>query len=339
VSRAEPAVSIIARTYNDQRNLPRTLRSLLTQTLPGLEIVVVDEGSADRSYELALELQKQHPGRIRLHRQQKTGSAAAWNQGIALARGKYIGFADANGWAEPEMAAALCKACEGNAADICISPYFKGNRTARDFGSSHRVWDQQECREELLPKAMLNYKDLALWDKLIRRDFLLRSGLRIPEEDGQETFFLLRCLAGCECLVTLARPFYHLSKGWVRRSDLPIRTLRLTQYGQLTALRQETGIDTDENRRLFCTEWMDTLLEICVEECRISRNEAAFYRSMISLADESQIIEILACAERAALSRKQRKCYDAFQARDWAKLRKLMRAFTRKFSFAKLVEK
>jgi len=322
-----PAVSVIVRVHNEQRKLSRTLRSLLAQTLPGLEIVVVDEGSADRSYELALELQKQHPGRLRLHRQQSAGAAAAWNQGIALARGKYVGFAHVGGWAEPGMYAALHKACESRAADLCSAPYFgRAQRMAWDFAASHRTWERSECQQALLPQAVANYRALALWGKLIRRDFLLHSGLRISEEfpQGEETVFLARCLARCECLVTLARPFYHHTAKRQPSPSCPwAREQRLAQYTQLSALMRETEVDSDENRQLFCTGWMGALLEICVREYQFSQDEAAFYRKMITLAGEPQVAEALPRAARAALPSAQLQCYDAFMARDWAALRRL----------------
>ena len=98
-----------------------------------------------------------------------------------------------------------------------------------------------------------------------------------------------------------------------------VRAEQLAAYGTLRALAFPRDLP------LFCAGWTQTLRGVCLEEYRKSRGGTAFYESMISLAEEPQVMETMALAERGALDRGHRKFYDAFGARDWVKIGRRLR--------------
>lgn len=87
-----PMISVVIPCYNAERWIGATLRSVLAQDWPKLEIIVVDDGSSDRSAEL---VRTQFPD-ITLLQQKNSGVAAARNLGIANAKGDWIAFVDAD---------------------------------------------------------------------------------------------------------------------------------------------------------------------------------------------------------------------------------------------------
>ncbi len=92
-------VSILIPAYNAERWLAHTLRSALSQTWPHKEIVVVDDGSSDHTLEVA----RQFEGAgVRVVTQPNAGAAAARNAALALARGDYIQWLDADDILHPE---------------------------------------------------------------------------------------------------------------------------------------------------------------------------------------------------------------------------------------------
>ncbi|WP_172293325.1 glycosyltransferase family 2 protein [Pseudoruegeria sp. HB172150] len=106
-----PRASIIVPAYNVAKTLRETLHSLLGQTFTDLEVVVVDDGSTDRTVAVARSF---GDPRIRVIQQPNRGLAGARNGGIAAARGEYIGFCDADDLWRPTKLAAHIAHLEAN---------------------------------------------------------------------------------------------------------------------------------------------------------------------------------------------------------------------------------
>ncbi len=89
-------ISVIIPTYNRRCFLEGALLSVMDQSRPADEIIIVDDGSEDGTDELVSSLQKQVPGLIRYFRQPQRGAAAARNRGIRQARGDLLCFLDSD---------------------------------------------------------------------------------------------------------------------------------------------------------------------------------------------------------------------------------------------------
>jgi glycosyltransferase involved in cell wall biosynthesis/SAM-dependent methyltransferase len=98
VAAPAPLVSAVVAAYNYDRYLVEALDSALAQDWPAdrLELVVVDDGSTDRTPEVAQRYAREHPGRIRYIRQDNAGLAAATTRGLREARGELITLLDAD---------------------------------------------------------------------------------------------------------------------------------------------------------------------------------------------------------------------------------------------------
>ena len=88
-------ISVVVPLYDKEREIARTLRSALAQTLRPREILVVDDGSTDRSAAIVAAIAAEDPhGTIRLIRQPNAGVSAARNRAIAEARGRWVALLD-----------------------------------------------------------------------------------------------------------------------------------------------------------------------------------------------------------------------------------------------------
>jgi glycosyltransferase involved in cell wall biosynthesis len=120
--RALPTLSAVVPNFNHARYLGSALQALLGQSAPILEIIVVDDGSADDSCALVEGLAAEHP-RLRLIRQVQNGGVnAAMNRGLAEARGQYICFPAADDLVSPDFASrSLAVLARHPDASLCFS--------------------------------------------------------------------------------------------------------------------------------------------------------------------------------------------------------------------------
>lgn len=113
-----PAISAVIPAYNAEPFLGDAIQSVLDQTVEVAEIVVVDDGSKDRTAEVAAKFP-----RTRVIRQQNTGQAGARNTGIKAAEGEWIAFLDADDMWIPQKTEIQCAHIHPRAGVIHADPY------------------------------------------------------------------------------------------------------------------------------------------------------------------------------------------------------------------------
>jgi glycosyltransferase involved in cell wall biosynthesis len=93
-----PKISVIIPTYNRAQYITHALDSVLCQTFPDYEIIVVDDGSTDNTQDIL----KKYEGKIKTIRQDNQGISKTRNRGIQMAKGEYIAFLDSDDYWAPE---------------------------------------------------------------------------------------------------------------------------------------------------------------------------------------------------------------------------------------------
>ena len=91
----EPIISVVVAVRDVERTLEQSLASVLGQTFPNFEVIIVDDGSTDRTGDIARQAATRDR-RIRVLHQEKRGLAASLNRAIAVARGRYVARQDGN---------------------------------------------------------------------------------------------------------------------------------------------------------------------------------------------------------------------------------------------------
>lgn len=187
----EERISVIVPAYNIEQWLPRCLDSLLEQEYPDLEIIVVDDGSKDHTWNVIEEYQNVHANIHPVHKE-NGGVTAARLAGIAQATGEWIGFVDGDDQVEPWMYRQLLENAHRYNADISHCGHqilFPDGRTEFVHGTKQiRQQDRLTGQRDLLDGSQI---DSSLCSKLFRRELFL--GLEDWMEPGitnNEDFFM-----------------------------------------------------------------------------------------------------------------------------------------------------
>jgi glycosyltransferase involved in cell wall biosynthesis len=116
-------VSIITPNYNSEKFIAQTIESVLAQTYQNWEMIIVDDCSTDRSYDIASKYVEKD-NRIKIYRMEKNGGAAlARNKAIELSRGEYLAFLDSDDLWYPEKIEKQLQFMIENKYDFCFTEY------------------------------------------------------------------------------------------------------------------------------------------------------------------------------------------------------------------------
>ncbi len=118
-------ISVITPAYNAEAFLSEAIESLLNQTAPNWELIIIDDGSADATYTIATEYAQKDP-RIKVATQKNAGPAAARNHGIALASGDWVTFLDADDMLEPHAIEIFNNSISSSNSDIYVYSHHDG---------------------------------------------------------------------------------------------------------------------------------------------------------------------------------------------------------------------
>lgn len=139
-------VSVIIPCYNAGPFLGETLDSVLAQTYPPLEVLVIDDGSTDESAEIA----EAYGPPVRVIRQANQGESVARNRGIEQAEGEWIAFLDADDVWKPEKLKKQVAEIAEDVVCVCTNYYRFGSRTGvRDFSE---IPEEIRYRLEHIPR-------------------------------------------------------------------------------------------------------------------------------------------------------------------------------------------
>lgn len=206
----KPELSIIVPVYNVEKYLKQCLDSLLSQEYDSYEIILVDDGSEDKSSLICDEYAKRFPKVVVIH-QANRGVSDARNRGILTARGKYIAFVDADDFVSPEMYKRLIEVLESSKSDIvcCEMDYY--NETGSKIKGGNTSLPQSMTGKEFTahifdqPKTVTGrvYNKVYYRDKVIE---LFDESLHICED----LLFVVNYCIRCESASYVNEAYYHI---------------------------------------------------------------------------------------------------------------------------------
>ncbi len=210
-----PKVSLVVPIYNVERYLRQCLDSCIRQTMKEIEIICVDDGSTDRSFEIVKQYAKRDK-RIVPITKKNAGYGNSMNIGMERANGEYIGIVESDDYVETNMCAALYEAAKKYDLDVVKSDYliFKTEKGKEKTSYERTCTEAGYYNKVLIParnKVIFSFQ-MNTWTGLYRAQFLRENGIRHNETPGaayQDNGFWFQTLSLARTVMFINRAFYH----------------------------------------------------------------------------------------------------------------------------------
>ena len=205
-------VSVIVPVYNGEKSIERCAGSILNQDYPELELILVDDGSRDRSWEI-IQAIAAADHRVKAIHQENGGVSSARNRALAEASGTYVQFADVDDWLPMDATKMLVREMEAQSAELVVGDFYRivdGNVSEKgsiEMGGALTL--QQYANAMMLSPADLYYG--VLWNKLYRKDIIEQYSIRMDENISysEDMIFNLEYLLHVKSVAILKAPVYY----------------------------------------------------------------------------------------------------------------------------------
>lgn len=212
----KPLLTLVVPIYNMEQYLPRCMASLLEQTCREYEILLIDDGSTDRTADICDAYAARYPELVRVFHKPNEGPSSARNLGIDHARGEFITFPDPDDWVEPDYVETFLRCQREYQADlVCLGHYVDTDTGSIPSSSSVQptlLLGREGQRGLLLPPSMHGFS----WNKLYRMDLIRAHGLRFPPEINttEDLWFAYLYLAHCSrvCHAPAERVYHYCQR-------------------------------------------------------------------------------------------------------------------------------
>lgn len=251
----EPLISVIVPVYNGQGYLADCIDSIEKQTYGNLEVIIINDGSTDRTAEVCDRLQTVY-GNVHVLNLDDEGVSAARNAGIEMSKGEFVTFVDADDRVRPDMIKILYDCMIGTQSDVAGCGFFLWRnedewKQAADSSAQGaatpegrtKVYDAGKyLREELL------HGNSRCWSKLYRREIMEKVRFREQLTIGEDMLFLVQILPYINRIVETAYAgygYYQNPAGAINREFTPryMDQIVCWQLAREEVLRMDVSLD------------------------------------------------------------------------------------------------
>ncbi len=197
-------VSVIIPIYNTEKYLVKCLESIRTQTYSDIEVIMVDDGSADGSKNVANSY-AERDNRFRLFSQENAGVSSARNRGLDVAEGEYILFADSDDWLEPQMIEKLVYNMIEYSTDVSCCQY---DRSTCFTGETTEIWNRDIALQNFLVHKQING---SLVNKLFKKGLIDSERLDESIKYGEDALFFWKNLLVIRSIAVSPDVLYHVT--------------------------------------------------------------------------------------------------------------------------------
>lgn len=213
-------LSIIVPAHNCEKYIQKTIKSILSQNYKKFELIIINDGSTDKTSDKIKKIKDQ---RITLINTKNQGVAQTRNIGINASHGEYIIFIDADDYLEPNMLNKFINIADKYKPDLTICGFYsETNKKNKDkFQSEEKYYsNKQQIKEDLV--KLYNHDLLYnVWNKMYKKEIITKNNIKFPNINfGEDNYFNQEYLKNTKTLYNINDCLYH----YVRENNNSITT-------------------------------------------------------------------------------------------------------------------
>ena len=211
----EPLISVIVPVYNVERYLKKCVDSIVAQTYRNLEIILVDDGSTDRSGEICDELSRTDD-RIRVIHKENGGLSSARNAGLDVMSGEFVSFIDSDDFISEDYIKCLHKRISEDGSDMVISGYTTCDEDGNSLGIFSSGCNVIIDRKEFWDWVILGNRETVLYGAVEACPKIYKKAmfhkLRFPVTLHEDEAILYDVIDRCSSISILDGADYHYTQ-------------------------------------------------------------------------------------------------------------------------------
>lgn len=310
-------ISVIVPVYNVEKYLEQCVDSILQQTITDLEVILVDDGSTDKSALICDEYQVRDT-RIKVLHKQNGGLMSAWTAGVQMSKGDYIGFVDSDDWIDSDMYMTLYQTAVKSSADIVLCGWIREGKNKREKEPMYiesGKYDRDSLEKNIFPKMLSFGKMLERYispnrvTKLFKRELLEKNFKYFDEKVsiGEDLITSFSCILDAKSIYMLAEYFpyhYRLNESSImEKADFQFyrkSLLMIQQFRRIVKEKNRTGFDVQLNNDLLSLAYWGT--ERLVKSDATKKEKIKYIQSMLNDHD------FRVALQNQTLSKHNKKC-------------------------------
>lgn len=325
-------LSVIVPVYNVEGYIERCVESLRGQTLEEIEILLIDDGSTDRSGAICDRLAAEDT-RIRVIHKKNEGQGLARNCGIEISKGRYVTFVDSDDYMEKEAYRYLIEKAESHQADVICFGYSKDDQYGNSMYKS-KIRGRCYSGDEVKKKFALHFfgddpedddmRGVSACMSVYRMDMIKEHGIRFPSERkvlSEDTIFNLEFCRFANTAVSCEEIFYHYCIQWnsFSRGYSKERLGKAAEFMEiLFGYAEEFGVESSTANRINMVLWI-ILLDTLKKE--IAHKKVSGYpalrASVHEICNREYVLKLIDSLNTKGMGIKQKLFYQCIRQKNY----------------------
>jgi len=204
-------VSVVIPVYNAEKTLERCLDALISQTYTNFEVICVNDGSKDNSWQI-LEKYSHKDARIKVYNQENLGPAYTRHYAISKSCGEYLMFCDADDWYEPNMIEEMVSTIEAMAVDVVMCGADVIDLANGTIQNQHDIDYNKKVYTgylDITPDLLAKINSL-LWNKIFKKELIEKYNINYPTKyEHDDMVFIYNYFSVAKNCYGIDKELYH----------------------------------------------------------------------------------------------------------------------------------